>query len=216
MRPYSIDDLKQLYFSVKEPIETRLNEFRQLWEEASEERLFEELVFCLLTPQSKAKVCWTAVEEMRRKKLLYNLDRENIIRTLKGIRFKYKKASYIISAKKFFSEGKELRLRAKLKSFITPEGKREWLVEEIKGMGFKEASHFLRNIGIGMDLAILDRHILKNLKNLGVIEQVPSSISRRRYLGIEKKMRDFSEKVGIPMAHLDLLLWYKETGEIFK
>ncbi len=83
-------------------------------------------------------------------------------------------------------------------------------------MGYKEASHFLRNIGLGEDLAILDRHILKNLALLGVIEEVPSSPTKRIYLEIEKKMTAFSGQAGIPMGELDLLLWYKEAGEVFK
>jgi len=89
-------------------------------------------------------------------------------------------------------------------------------VENVKGLGYKEASHFLRNIGLGEDLAILDRHILKNLALLGVIAEVPESPSKRLYLEIEKQMTAFSCKVGIPMGQLDLLLWYKEAGEIFK
>jgi N-glycosylase/DNA lyase len=61
-----------------------------------------------------------------------------------------------------------------------------------------------------------DRHILKNLKRLGVIDGVPDSLSRRQYLAIETKMKEFSEAVHIPMSHLDFVLWYKETGEILK
>ncbi|MDM7912425.1 MAG: DNA lyase, partial [Methanotrichaceae archaeon] len=82
--------------------------------------------------------------------------------------------------------------------------------------GYKEASHFLRNIGLGGDLAILDRHILKNLALLGVIDGIPASPSKKMYLEIESKMIEFSRKAKIPMSHLDLLLWYKEAGEIFK
>ena len=41
-------------------------------------------------------------------------------------------------------------------------------------------------------------------------------MSRRRYLDIEKKMMEFSRAVQIPMRYLDLVMWYKETGEIFK
>ena len=93
---------------------------------------------------------------------------------------------------------------------------REWFVDNVKGIGLKEASHFLRNIGLGEDLAILDRHILKNLALLGVIEEVPASLSRRLYLEIEDRMRKFAENIKIPMSHLDLLLWYMETNEIFK
>ena len=66
-----------------------------------------------------------------------------------------------------------------------------------------------------MDLGRIS-HILKNLKSLEVITEIPSSLSKKKYLEIEKKMRKFAKEINIPMNHLDLLLWYKETGEIFK
>ena len=61
---------------------------------------------------------------------------------------------------------------------------RAWLVREVKGLGWKEASHFLRNIGF-RDLAILDRHILRNLRRHGVIRTIPASLPEKRYLAIE-------------------------------
>mgnify|MGYP001596399044 FL=1 len=93
---------------------------------------------------------------------------------------------------------------------------REWLAENVKGIGYKEASHFLRNIGFGKNLAILDVHILKNLKNHGVIKKIPKSLTKREYLNIENKLREFCKKINIPMDELDLLFWSKETGFIFK
>ena len=93
---------------------------------------------------------------------------------------------------------------------------REWLVRNVKGIGYKEAGHFMRNIGFDQDLAILDRHILRNLKKLRVIDGVPDTLTKRQYLATEGKMKEFSEAVGIPMSHLDFVLWYKETGEILK
>ena len=89
-------------------------------------------------------------------------------------------------------------------------------MKNLTGLGYKEAGHFLRNIGFGERIAILDRHILKNLYSLGVIEEIPASLSGKKYLDIEKKMADFSKEMHIPLSHLDLLLWSKETGEIFK
>ena len=65
-------------------------------------------------------------------------------------------------------------------------------------------------------MAILDRHILKNLHLLGVIAKIPESLSKTTYRQIEEKMEGFALSTNIPFAHLDLLLWYKETGEIFK
>lgn len=94
--------------------------------------------------------------------------------------------------------------------------KREWIVKNIKGMSCKEAGHFLRNVGFGDKIAILDRHILRNLQRLEVIEEIPKTLTPRIYLEIEEKLKDYCNEVGIPMDEMDLLLWYLEAGEIFK
>lgn len=209
----SVPELHEIYDPVKEQIKTRLGEFRQIWESASEEELFRELVFCLLTPQSKAKTCWKAVQRLDRKCMVTGGEPCQIQEELVGVRFNQRKAEYICLARAMFCERP---LRETLVQFSSPFAAREWLVANVKGLGYKEASHFLRNIGLGEDLAILDRHILKNLALLGVIEEVPSSPTKRIYLEIEKKMTAFSRQAGIPMGELDLLLWYKEAGEVFK
>ena len=110
------------------------------------------------------------------------------MKNLKGVRFGRNKAEYIILARRKFME--EGSIRKIIDGWDDSFTAREWLVKNVKGMGYKEASHFLRNIGKGENLAILDRHILKNLLLLGVIEKIPSSISKRRYYEIEKKMKN--------------------------
>lgn len=209
----SLPQLLVIYDPVKEQIRARLGEFRQIWESASDEELFRELVFCLLTPQSKAKTCWKAVQRLTRKCMITEGEPCQIQEELIGVRFNQRKAEYICLARSMFCERP---LRATLARFPSHFAAREWLVANVKGLGYKEASHFLRNIGLGEDLAILDRHILKNLALLGVIDEVPSSPTKRTYLEIEKKMTAFSKQAGIPMGELDLLLWYKEAGEVFK
>jgi N-glycosylase/DNA lyase len=213
MARFSIDELMDLYAPVKTQIEDRLEEFRRIWRDGSDDDLFRELVFCLLTPQSRARTCWAAVERLVRKSIIKTGSAEEIQKELVGVRFGERKAEYICLARKMFSSRS---LRATLEGFSSPTAAREWLVQNVKGLGYKEASHYLRNIGLGEDLAILDRHILKNLKLLGVIEDIPTSLSKKTYQDIEKMMAAFSNEVGIPMGHLDLLLWYKEAGEIFK
>jgi N-glycosylase/DNA lyase len=208
-----VEELMDLYTPVKKQIETRLMDFRHIWETASEEELFRELVFCLLTPQSKAKTCWKAVQRLTRKDMITKGEPCLVQEELAGVRFSNRKAEYICLARIFFCSRS---LRSTLAGFDGPVAAREWLVENIKGLGYKEASHFLRNIGLGEELAILDRHILKNLALLGVIKEVPNSPTKKIYLEIEKKMTAFSRESGIPMGHLDLLLWYKEAGEVFK
>ena len=103
-----------------------------------------------------------------------------------------------------------------LDGFAEPKAARAWFVREVDGLGWKEASHFLRNIGRGERLAILDRHILRNLLRHGVIRRMPRTLTANRYLTIESKMERFSDDVEIPMAALDLLFWSRETGEVFK
>lgn len=210
---YSIKELKDLYAPIRGQIDARLEDFRQIWEKASDEELFIELVFCLLTPQSKAKTCWKAVQRLNRKGMISEGEPCQIREELFGVRFNRRKADYISLAKKTFSTRS---LRATLNEFGSPFEARVWLVDNVLGLGYKEASHFLRNIGLGEDLAILDRHILKNLVLLGVIREIPSTLSRKAYLEIERKMTEFSKEAGIPMGSLDLLLWYKEAGEVFK
>ena len=206
-------ELLELYLPIKPTIESRLAEFRQMGEKGSEEDLFRELVFCLLTPQSRARLCWSSVERLTERCLLAAGEPDPIREELKGVRFSKRKAEYICQARRTFQSPP---LKSRLKDFESAFQAREWLVHNVLGLGYKEASHFLRNIGRGGDLAILDRHILKNLQLMGVIENVPASLSRKTYLEIEERMREFSCRIRIPMDHLDLLLWYKEAGEVFK
>jgi N-glycosylase/DNA lyase len=211
--PLTIEALMQLYSPIKPQIEARLMDFKHVWETASDEDLFKELVFCLLTPQSKAKTCWKAVQRLERKCMMAKAMPAQISEELIGVRFNLRKGEYICLARNMF---RARSMRATLAEFAGAVDAREWLVKNVKGLGYKEASHFLRNIGLGDDLAILDRHILKNLALLGVIKEVPPSPTKKTYLEIERKMTAFSQEAKIPMGHLDLLLWYKEAGEVFK
>lgn len=211
-----LKDILEIYFSIKKEIENRLNEFAKVWEKGTEENLFSELAFCLLTPQSKAKMCWESICKLIEKNYLINGSEEEILDCLYGVRFKYKKSKYLIECREVFNASGKISIRTEIDKFDSPLGVREWLVKNVKGMGYKEASHFLRNIGKGQDLAILDRHILKNLKLLNVIEKIPDSMSPKKYLELEKTMREFSKEIGIPLDHLDIVLWYKETKKIFK
>lgn len=201
-------DLAGSYESRKSVIKNRLDEFRRL---KSSEETFSELCFCLLTPQSKAKLCWMAVTKLKEKNLLLSNDHEKIKNWLAGVRFANNKAKYIAEAAGSWKE-----IREKIASCSNARELREWLVANVKGLGYKEASHFLRNIGRGEGIAILDRHILKNLLKHGVIREIPRTLTKKRYMEIEERMKEFARNVKIPLADLDLLFWSEETGEVFK
>jgi N-glycosylase/DNA lyase len=209
--------IQQIYRQKKGDISFRLKEFRSIWAQGSEEDIFGELAFCLLTPQTKAKTCWAAIERLKSKGILFRGNALQIRQLLFDIRFMNNKAKYIENARTLFTNNNGISIKPSISQFGKDIPKcREWLVNNVKGIGYKEASHFLRNIGFGDKIAILDRHILRNLVLLGVIDDMPKTLSKPNYLKIEKDMAELSRDINIPFSHLDLLLWYKETGEIFK
>lgn len=208
------DKLLSEYKIRRKEIKKRLCEFREVWSEP-DDRIFSELCFCICTPQSKAVHCHDAVSALAESGALYCGDVCRIREGLRKVRFPNNKAKYIVETRGRFSAGASLRIKDKIFSDNIA-GTREWLVRNVKGVGYKEASHFLRNIGLGADLAILDVHILKNMVRLGVIDETPKTLTRNKYLELEEKLKKFSKKIGIPMAELDLLFWSMETGHVFK
>ncbi|MBI2668085.1 DNA lyase, partial [Candidatus Woesearchaeota archaeon] len=159
-------ELLEEYSRKKEIIKSRLDDFKNI----KEEEIFYELCFCLLTPQTSAKAADRCIQELKRLdfKNSYNL---NPVKLLKNIRFSNNKSKYLLEAKEKYD-----LIMEKIKEIKDSGELREFLVNNIKGYGYKESSHFLRNIGY-RNLAILDRHILKNLKKFNVIEEVPKSLT---------------------------------------
>lgn len=210
----NIENLLKSYADKKIEIKKRLQEFKSVFNE-SDERIFAELSFCLCTPQSKAKHAWAAISALIKNNLLLSGTSDQIKPFLNSVRFNESKSKYIVEARNLFLRNGKLDIKSSL-DLSSPEKNREWLAENVKGFGLKESSHFLRNMGLSKNLAILDMHILKNLVEYRIIEEVPKSLTEKKYLEIEKKFIAFSKKIGIPMEELDLLFWSEETGYIFK
>ncbi len=190
-----MEDLLNHYKSFKGEIVERLQEFK---ESKTEKELFKELCFCILAANTSSKMASRVVEEAG--DVIFSGSKEEIREKLREVscRFYNRRAEYIYLAQKV-----EIKLD------------REYLVKNVKGLGYKESSHFLRNVG-EEDYAILDKHVLNSLAEFGVIESVPKSLNKKRYLEIEGKMKKWSEKIGIEMDHLDLVLWSRKTGEVLK
>ena len=89
------------------------------------------------------------------------------------------------------------------------------MVKNIKGLGYKEASHFLRNVG-RRDVAIIDRHVLKWLYDEGYLEKIPKNLNSYKYEKLERILSELALKKGVTLAELDLMIWYKKTGMILK
>ncbi len=199
---------------ITENIAKALEGYKNTWE--NEELVYEELCFCILTPQSSAKQAFKTINQLKEHKLLDKgtaLEKEPFC---KNVRFFRTKAKRLKEVQYKFPASKLKKILIKNGLPNDPIKAREFLLKEVNGYGLKEASHFLRNIGFGSEIAILDRHILKNLVKCKVIKEVPKTLSKKTYLEIEEKMRNFCEKNEIPFDELDLIFWSNETGEVFK
>ena len=211
------DSIKTLYQKMEDEIEQRWLTFNETWRIGGNE-IWAEMVMCLCTPQTKAEKGWSAA-----RKIAFTppgtLDLITItnILTEEGIRFKNKKASYIYEASNKYSD---TDIKEELIDLIMPKDTievRNILAKNVKGFGMKEASHFLRNIGFGDDIAILDRHILRQLYKYNVINKIPEKLNNKLYLEIEQKMIQYSKQINIPLFALDFVFWAEtHDGKIFK
>lgn len=214
--PVTIEKIKEAYAARGEAIRARIAEFENIWQSARDERLWEEMVFCFFTGGCSAKMGLRSVEAVR--PFLMKGDFEELSKALSGVhRYPFARAGYIVASRAFLEEHCRMRLRARLESFTDDLERRDWLVREkrIKGLGYKEASHFLRNIGL-KGYAILDKHILRSMAELGLIDDPKPPNTRSRYLTIEDNLKNLAKLTEIDFDELDLVLWSMKTGEILK
>jgi len=217
-QPVTIDSLLATYVVRKKEIRSRLREFRDVWQSATDERLWEEMVFCIFTAGASAKMGLRSVDALR--PLLQSGAHLEMTRALVAAgahRFPNARPGYVIVTRDYLRELCSMRLRERLTSFRDPLERRDWLASDprVKGLGYKEASHFLRNVGF-KGYGILDKHIVRSLHELDVIDSPKPPTSRGKYLEAESRMRRFARGIGINFDELDLLLWSMKTGEILK
>ncbi len=192
----------------RETILRRLEEFRSV----PPEEYHYELLYCLLTPQSRAKHAAEVIERLRQDGWPeVELDPVPYLRDpARYIRFHNVKGARLLDVRRRRDEIDRLLL-----SEIDSREMRARLVEGVNGFGMKEASHFLRNIG-HLDLAIIDRHILTHLERTGAIGEIPKTISKKRYLELENAFLRLAEAWGMGLQEVDLLFWSMEEGAVRK
>ncbi|PIN89684.1 N-glycosylase [Candidatus Pacearchaeota archaeon CG10_big_fil_rev_8_21_14_0_10_32_14] len=200
-----IIDIKDHHSNNKVIIQNRLNEFSEIIKRNNEKEIFRELCFCILTAGASAELGIKTIDHIG--DVIYNGTQEEIVSKLKEVyRFYNLRGNYIFLARNNFD----------IKVLNLPHiERRDEIVKRIKGIGYKEASHFLRNIGY-KDYAILDKHILNCLHEAGILENNKPPKNRNRYLEIEETLRNFSKELGIDFDELDLVLWSLKTGKVLK
>jgi N-glycosylase/DNA lyase len=202
----SLEDLKKT--ELKRLIDARMKEFRENGKKPFNE-IFKELCFCILTANFNAERAIKIQEEIGDGFLtLPEHQLAKKLRTL-GYRFPNTRAKYIAEARQHKDS-----LKSIIESFNNGNELREWLAENAKGIGYKEASHFLRNIGYP-DYSILDFHIIDILTRCSIIDR-PKTLTKRKYLEIEGLLKKIAKELSFNLGELDLYLWYMETGKVLK
>ena len=197
--------------NINNQAEKRLKEFTS-FKSKNKDLWYEELCFCILAANAKGRNAFNIQLDLGAKGLLNNTKKQLVNTILKHKhRFHNNKAKYIIESRKYRNIKVLVTRMIKEKGIIST---RDWLVENIKGIGMKEASHFLRNTGT-FNIAILDRHVMNLMIKHRIIKR-PITLTKNKYLEIEKKFLSLSKKLNINPAKLDLFLWYSKTGEVMK
>lgn len=201
--------IESIYEEARPKVEERWKEFVELGKNGSELELFSELSFCVLTANWSAKGGIKAQKEIGIDGFV-KLEIDELEYALRkvGHRFPSMRAQYIVSNRWIIGTIRHL--------FVLPYYQiREFLVRNIKGIGWKEASHFLRNVGYG-EVAILDKHILRLMMENGLIDSIPKGWTKKKYLDYENRLKVLEKHFNEPIGKLDLYLWYLVKKDVDK
>ena len=217
-KPVAVDDIRAAHKARKKEIRKRLDQFNRIWRNGSDEQLWEELVYCIFTAGASARMGFRAVDAVR--PFLLTGEREEMtvaLKTAGAHRFPVERPGYIVITRNYLRRHCGMKLRRQLESFSDLVERRDWLAREkqIKGLGYKESSHFLRNIGM-KGYAILDKHVMNCMADLQIVDSPKPPATRARYLETEDKLRQFARDIRIDFDELDLVLWSMKTGEVLK
>ena len=190
-----IESLKKS--DVSSVVKQRINEFKNI-DKKSNDELFSEMCFCMLTANFNAEKSIKIQKEIG--ECFFTDSKDDLSNKLKnfGHRFPNARAEYICGSLKYKNSLKEIV------KFHDKKALREWFVNNIKGLGYKEASHFLRNVGFD-DYAVIDFHIIDILADYNIIKK-PKTITKKKYLDIEDLLKKIAKKTDLTLAELDLYL----------
>jgi len=212
----TIANIQSTYAQRQADIRSRIAEFDEIHRSGTDDDFWAEMVFCFFTGGCSARMGLSSLDAVR--PLLANGSQPELAQALSGVhRYPNARSRYIVASRDFLREHCGLRLRNTLHSFACDLERRDWLAREkgIKGLGYKEASHYLRNVGF-KGYAILDKHVLNCLFELKLIDEPKPPNTRSRYLMIEEQVKNLADQSGVDFDDLDLVLWSMKTGTILK
>lgn len=195
----------------------------------SESKLLSELVLCILSSQEKYEVALAVMKELRKQNVLrvpknkteFKEIESQVKSTLKTpvayksneqfysrrLRFFMKKAHYVIATIENIYLN-DLTIKEILRQQDCIQETRKNIIKYSYGLGPKQASMFLRNIGYHTEFAVLDKHVIDYMKLMGLTKVSEASFSNiSAYQKIEMQLKSYAESFNLNLLHLDLAIW---------
>ena len=207
-------ELLELYELRGEEIRNRLLEFKETFQKADDLQIFHELSFCILSSGVGPKIAGQCMRAMGEK--LAEGEEDELLGRIEAIHKYAENASrYIVFTREYLKEEHGFLLKSLVSSFEDRVERRDFFAKNpgIKGLGYMQASHFLRNLGFS-GYAILDRNNLASLFELGIIGETKYPLTKKRYLETESLMTEAAHELGISPDEFDLLLWSRKRKYI--
>ena len=194
------------------------------WTTMTEDDLWRELVACILGSRVRFEVAHSAVERMERKCLfcesrrssLFERYEQDIVRVLSEVEGTGAQSRYPffrIRANQIRCAAESLygcrgTIRAFLENSRDIRDARRRLASELSGLGPKQASLFLRNIGYATEVAVLDVHVLTYMSWVGLTKKPIKSVSTvRKYEMLENAFIEHAYSFGHTPDRFDLAIW---------
>ena len=133
-----IEELKEIYQQKCREIRASLEEFDRVGREASDERLFEELTFCIYTAGASARMGLRCVASVR--PVLMTGSMEDIQRALANKhRWPEARGAYVFETREYLREHCGLRMRELLRGFESMDARRDFFAANprVRGIGYK-------------------------------------------------------------------------------
>ena len=191
--------------------------------DCDERTLWWELSSCILSSQVPYPLATAAADEIDRKELLFRRysDQDHLQKKLidlltrplivegkpRKYRFPVVRARNLARCHAIVTTT-EHSLTELVHSFDSSIEARKWFVKYVPGLGPKQASMFLRNVGVSYDLAILDRHVLNYMLQLGIYSGTKLFISSlKQYYKHETVLQRHAHELRCPVGLLDWAIW---------
>ena len=223
MRALSPQLLADTVFQIADEVEDQLRKVGTA-RQRDERSLWNELVRCILSSQVSYEMAVAATQHLDKSCVLEYLRADSprhfdtylagllsepieIGCKVRRYRFPRMRAGQLVGAWDIVHD-RFGSVSAMINMGTSPLGTRKWLVQNVPGLGPKQASMFLRNIGISHDMAVLDRHTIRYMVLTGLCDKPPTGLSYlRSYEEHERNLRQYASGLGYAAGVIDWAIW---------